>query len=94
MNKKNYDVAVLDFILPEIRGDELALKIKKEQENIEIIFVSGFSQFEQCIKTLNVGISEILLKPITADELVSAVSRTINNGIKERFDSSMDIIVE
>ena len=94
LNKKNYDVTVLDFIRPEMRGDELALKIKKEQENIEIIFVSGFSQFEQCIKTLNVGISEILLKPITADELVSAVSRTINNGIKERFDSSMDIIVE
>ena len=94
LNKKNYDVAVLDFILPEMRGDELALKIKKEQENIEIIFVSGFSQFEQCINTLNIGISEILLKPITADELVSAVSRTINNRIKEGFDSSMDVIVE
>jgi len=94
LNKKNYDVAVLDFILPDIRGDELALKIKKIQKDIEIIYVTGFSQFETCIKALKIGISEILLKPITADELVSAVSRTINNGIKEGFDSSMDIIVE
>lgn len=92
--KKNYDVAVLDFILPDIRGDELALKIKKMQNDIEIIFVTGFSQFDQCIKTLKMGVSEILLKPITANELVSAVSRTINNEIKEGLDSPRDIIVE
>ena len=94
VKEKKYDVAVLDFILPDIRGDKLALEIKKIQKDIEIIFVTGFSQFESCIKALKIGISEILLKPITADELVSAVSRSINNGYIEDIDSSVEKIVE
>ena len=93
VKENKYDVAVLDFILPDIRGDKLALDIKKIQKDIEIIFVTGFSQFESCIKALKIGISEILLKPITADELVSAVSRSINNEYGD-IDSSVDVIVE
>jgi len=94
VKEKKFDVAVLDFILPDIRGDKLALDIKKIQKDIEIIFVTGFSQFETCIKALKIGISEILLKPVTADELVSAVNRTINNGYREDVISSVDEIVE
>ena len=93
LKEKKHEIAILDFILPEIRGDKLALEIKKIQKDIEIIFVTGFSQFETCIKALKVGISEILLKPITADELVSAVSRTIKDE-QGLVDPSVDVIVE
>jgi len=92
VNEKKFDVAVLDFVLPDIRGDNLALKIKEIQTNVEIIFVTGFSQFESCIKALEIGVSEILLKPITADELVSAVSRTLYDDVNIDMNSSISVV--
>ena len=92
VNEKKFDVAVLDFVLPDIRGDSLALKIKEIQTNVEIIFVTGFSQFESCIKALEIGVSEILLKPITADELVSAVSRTLYDDVNMDMNSSIGVV--
>ena len=92
VNEKKFDVAVLDFVLPDLRGDSLALKIKEIQTNVEIIFVTGFSQFESCIKALEIGVSEILLKPITADELVSAVSRTLYDDVNMEMNSSIGVV--
>ena len=92
VNEKKFDVAVLDFVLPDLRGDSLALKIKEIQTNVEIIFVTGFSQFESCIKALEIGVSEILLKPITADELVSAVSRTLYDDVNMDMNSSIGVV--
>lgn len=65
-----FDLVILDIQLPDIMGDEVAMRLKEINESILIIMITGFPSFQDSIDTLEVGIHDILLKPITADELL------------------------
>ncbi len=72
-----FDVAILDIVLPDLRGDKLALKLKKGNDDVNIIFVTGYSNMQDCINSLNIGVSDILLKPIGEEELLQAVESAL-----------------
>ena len=73
IKEKKYDLAILDIMLPDIRGDKLALELRAIDPNILLIFITGFSYMDYCITALDIGISEILVKPISANELVDSI---------------------
>ena len=75
--KKKYQIALLDVVLSDIRGEKVAEKLKKIDESMEIIFITGYSLFEACIEATRFGISDILLKPITEEELLLAVENAL-----------------
>ena len=72
-----FDLVILDIKLPDIMGDEVAKRLKEINESIPIIMITGFPSFQDSINTLNVGINEILLKPITAVELLRATREAL-----------------
>jgi two-component system OmpR family response regulator len=74
---KRFDVAILDIVLPDLRGDKLALKLKEGNSDVNIIFVTGYSNMQDCINSLNIGVSDILLKPIGEEELLQAVENAL-----------------
>jgi len=71
-----YDMAIIDIMLPDIRGDQLAIEIRNQNPSIELILITGFSYLKECIEALDIGISEILIKPISEDELLQSVKST------------------
>ncbi|MBL7168748.1 response regulator [Candidatus Bathyarchaeota archaeon] len=75
--KNKYQIALLDVVLPDIRGEKVAEKLKKIDESMEIIFITGYSLFQACIEATNIGICDILLKPITEEELLLAVENAL-----------------
>ena len=75
--KNRYQIALLDVVLPDIRGEKVAESLKKIDESMEIIFITGYSLFEACIEATKFGISDILLKPITEEELLLAVENAL-----------------
>ena len=77
---EKYDLVILDIMLPDMRGDTLALKLKALDPNITIIFITGFSYMDYCIKALDIGIGEILIKPITSNELVDSITRNLHES--------------
>jgi DNA-binding response OmpR family regulator len=72
----DFDMAIIDIMLPDTRGDQLAIEIRKLNPSIELIFITGFSYMNECIEALDIGISEILIKPISKDELLNSVKST------------------
>lgn len=68
--KTKFDLAILDIVLPDIRADELAMELKKKNRNTVIILITGLPHFQDCIDILDLGIYDILLKPISPDELL------------------------
>ena len=77
MKENRYDLAILDIMLPDIRGDKLALELRAIDPNILLIFITGFSYMDYCITALDIGISEILLKPISTNELLDSVKKNL-----------------
>ena len=64
-----FDLCILDVMLPQIDGFELAKKIRQENEHIPIIFLSARSMQEDKIEGLKVGGDDYLTKPFDIDEL-------------------------
>ena len=68
--KKNiFDICILDVMLPEIDGFELAKKIRTANKHIPIIFLTARSMQEDKIEGLKLGGDDYLTKPFNIDEL-------------------------
>lgn len=69
------DVILLDVIMPDISGFELARKLKTDPTTsaICIIMVTGLGSIEDRVKGLEAGADDFLSKPFNLDELVVRV---------------------
>jgi len=76
IREKDFDIAVLDYILPEMRGSELAEEIKKIKPNIKIVFITGFAEFADEINDeLGEQSQYALIKPVTQDTLLKTIKK-------------------
>jgi len=75
--KTRFHLAILDIKLPDIMGDEVARKLKKQYDNIDIVIITGYPSFKDCIDALDIGINEILLKPIGSAELLRVTQEAL-----------------
>lgn len=64
---KRIDAAFLDMEMPGIHGLELARKLKKQNSNIRIIFVTAYAQY--ALDAWSVDAVGYLLKPYTAQDI-------------------------
>ncbi len=92
----NFDLILLDVMLPKIDGYELLEYIKQISET-PIIFITAKSQMSEKIKGLNKGADDYITKPFEICELVArieAVLRRYNkvNDIKVIDDVKVNII--
>lgn len=69
-NKNDFDLCILDVMLPEMDGFTLAKKIREINEDIPIIFLSAKSLKEDRIEGLVVGGDDYITKPYSIQELV------------------------
>lgn len=74
-----FDIVITDQVMPGMQGDELASAIKAIRPDIPIILFTGFSDRVVESEAKRIGISEILYKPLVADQLSRAVLRAIQN---------------
>lgn len=79
-----YEVIILDLMLPEIDGLTVLAKIRKDGIDTNVLILSANDQTGDRIKGLDLGADDYLVKPFSFDELVSrlrALSRR-RNGAK------------
>ena len=76
-----YDLVILDVFLPDIKGDCVVEKIREKDNDVRIILITGHENYARCIDVLKLGISEILVKPIKLNELVTLVKNVLETPI-------------
>lgn len=69
-NEQDFDLCILDIMMPKRDGFELAEDIRKVDANIPIIFLSAKTLKEDRIKGLKLGADDYLVKPFSIEELV------------------------
>lgn len=69
------DVVLTDIKMPIMDGIELAQKIKKLNEHVEIVFISGFREFSYAKSAIALGIREYITKPINREEVIALFKR-------------------
>jgi len=80
----DYQMAILAINLPDIRGIEVARRIRKQHAEICFIIITGYPEIADSIETIDVGIDDILLKPIEKDELLRIVKESFDEHEKVR----------
>ncbi len=86
IEEKNYDLILLDIMLPKIDGYEL-LEYIKETKEIPTIFITAKSQTRDKIKGLNNGADDYITKPFEIEELIARVQ-----AVLRRYNKVNDII--
>lgn len=78
IREKEFDIAILDYILPEMKGSELAEEIKKIKPNMIIVFITGFAEFADEINDGCGSLSQYaLVKPVKQDMLIKTIKSII-----------------
>jgi DNA-binding NtrC family response regulator len=73
----SYSLIISDMRMPQLSGLQFIEKIRKINKDVKIIFMTAFDLEIQKIAQKNM--SEFLKKPITLQELFSAVSRVLES---------------
>lgn len=68
-HKGNYDLCILDVMLPKKDGFEIAEEIRNSNSEIPIFFLSAKSLKEDRIRGLKLGADDFLVKPFSLEEL-------------------------
>jgi len=68
-----YDLCILDVMLPEMDGFTLAKEIRKKNKEIPILFLTAKSLKEDRIHGLQIGADDYITKPFSIEELILKV---------------------
>ena len=71
--QKDFDILLLDVEMPEISGIELAKTVRRENQSVQIIFITGY--YEYFSDGFDVSALHYLIKPVDADKLFLVLDR-------------------
>ena len=90
INSKMPNVAIIDVKLDKGDSDgiELLAYIKKKDDDIPVIMISGHANVQMAVDSLKLGAFEFMQKPFSSERLVNFVKRAIENFNlkKEKID--------
>jgi DNA-binding response OmpR family regulator len=78
----DFDLCILDVMLPDMDGFEIATQIRKRNQEIPIIFLSAKTMKEDRIKGLKLGADDYLVKPYSMEELTLKIEVFLNRSQK------------
>ena len=71
----NYDVIVLDVLMPGLSGIETLRAMKEIKPLTEIIMLTGHATVEAAVEGMKLGASDFLMKPCETEDLISKIQK-------------------
>lgn len=93
--EKDWDVLLLDIEMGKESGMELAERVRRENEEVSIIFATGYAQYMG--RGYDVGAMQYLLKPVEEEKLFACLDRVKRqqekSGKKLLFETTAQVKV-
>lgn len=74
-----YDIYLLDWMLPGISGIEICRSIRKENQTVPIIFLTAKDTVDDTVFALESGANDYLKKPFAFEELLARIRVLLRN---------------
>ena len=68
------DIILTDIRMPQMDGLDMIRALREASDNVQIIIISGFAEFEYAQQAIKYRVSEYLLKPVGAERLKEALA--------------------
>ncbi|MEQ9298631.1 MAG: sigma-54 dependent transcriptional regulator [Cyclobacteriaceae bacterium] len=79
LKKKNADLVICDFKLPDYNGLEILQKIKIISSSTQVIIITGYSDVKIAVDALRRGAFDYVTKPLYPDEILLTVQRALSS---------------
>jgi len=92
--KGNFDLCILDVMMPRKDGFTLAKEIRAKNENVPIIFLTAKTMKEDMVEGFKVGADDYITKPFDSEVLlykIRAVFKRSNEKIIDAKEKEFDI---
>ncbi len=76
-DKENYDICLLDVMVPDKDGYSVARDVRKKNGTIPIVFITAKSQGSDVVDGFEAGGTEFIKKPFSLDELVARLNNQL-----------------
>lgn len=94
----DYDVAILDIMMPKADGYQVLKYIREHKENLPVLFLTAKDSIEDRVRGLDLGANDYLVKPFAFEELaarIRAITRTTSHtgaNVLKVGDLELDIL--
>ena len=93
---EDYDVMLLDWMLPGVSGIEICRNVRKVNQKVPIIFLTAKDSVDDTVFGLETGANDYLKKPFAFEELLARIRVLMRNTTGEQSifkiaDIQMDI---
>lgn len=78
-NLNEYDIILLDWMLPGISGIEICRSIRKENKIVPVIFLTAKDTVDDTVFGLETGANDYLKKPFAFEELLARIRVLLRN---------------
>lgn len=76
LSKTPCQILILDVVMPDISGIELATKLLETVKDMYIIMISSLAQEQVIIESISAGATDFIQKPFSREQLISSVEKT------------------
>jgi two-component system alkaline phosphatase synthesis response regulator PhoP len=76
--RNHFDLVVLDRVMPEMNGDQVARSIKQLNKDIPVIMLTGFGALIEVTGSQPQAVDVVLSKPVTMDALRTTIGRLLH----------------
>ena len=86
LNIEKVDLVITDISMPKMDGISFVNELRKYDQNIKVVFLTGYREFEYAKQGISLGVKEYLLKPINPNELLNLL-----RNIKDLLEKELKI---
>jgi two-component system cell cycle response regulator CtrA len=76
----DYDIILLDLMLPDIDGYEVLRRLRAARVNTPILILSGLNEMDSKLKGLGFGADDYLTKPFDRRELIARIQAIVRRS--------------
>ncbi|MBW1675852.1 MAG: PAS domain S-box protein [Deltaproteobacteria bacterium] len=77
MATEDFDLVILDIIMPDMDGIEVLARIKEVHKDTEVIMITGYADKDKAIATFRLDAYDFLEKPFESKEILNTIAHCL-----------------
>jgi DNA-binding NtrC family response regulator len=92
--RRNFDVAIFDMMMPVMSGLELLKRFKESHPDCEVILLTGQGSIETAVEAMKLGAYDYLQKPFPLKDLESVASKAFDRRRLRKENTQLRALIE
>jgi len=89
IREDNFDLALIDLLLPDMDGLKLLLEVKRISPITAIIIITAFGTIPNAVEAIKRGAADYITKPFRMNELLSMIKKVIEERKIIKLDTNI-----